>query len=120
MLNPTLLAASVALAAVCALLATVSAWRCSKTLTQMRAAVSQIISLRGKIEVHDSELEAVTDSIRLLRGKFYAERRKSQQITSNSDSAEEAIGAGTVDAVSLKDHLRRKAGLRAGQPARHT
>lgn len=120
MLNLTLLAVSVALAAVCALLAILSARQCNRTLTQMREAVSQIRSLRGKIEVHETELDAVSDAIAKLRGKFYAERRKLQQTTSNSDFEEEVTGAGTVDVSSLKAQLRRKAGLRAGEVPKHS
>lgn len=120
MLNQTLLLVFVALAAVCALLAILSARQCSSTLTQIRETTSRISSLRGKVEAHDSELEAVADAIRLLRGKFYAERRKSQQTTSNSDDPMEAIAAGTVDVATLKAHLRRKAGLRAGEVPKHS
>lgn len=120
MLNQILPLAFAALAAVCALLAIRSAKRCSEILTQMRATVSQITSLRGKVEAHDSELDAVTDSIRQLRGKFYAERRKSQQTSWNSDDPTEAIGAGTVDVATIKAHLRRKAGLRAGEVPKHS
>jgi septal ring factor EnvC (AmiA/AmiB activator) len=119
MLSPILLAVSVALAAVFALLAILSARRCSSTLTQAREIVSSIRSLRGKVEVHDTELDAVTDAIAKLRGKFYAERRKSQQTTSSLDSPEDPIGAGTVDVATLKAQLRRKVGLVAGQPAPH-
>lgn len=115
----TLLIACVVLALVCACLAIVSARRCIATLNEMRESVSSIRSLRGKIEVHETELDAVTDAIAKLRGKFYAERRKSQQTTLNSDSPEELTGAATVDVASLKAHLRRKAGLTAGQPAPH-
>ena len=119
MLNLTLPLAFAVLAAVCALLAMRYARQCSSTLTEMREIVSRITSLRGKVEAHDSELDAVTDAIAKLRGKFYAERRKSQQTSSNSDSPEEAIDAATVDVPSLKAHLRRKAGLVAGRPAPH-
>lgn len=119
MLSLTLLLASVGLAAVFALLAIRSARHCNSTLTEMRESVSRINSLRGKVEAHDSELDAITDAIRQLRGKFYAERRKSQPTFSNSDSQEEATDAGTVDVAALKAQLRRKAGLIAGKPAPH-
>lgn len=120
MLSPTLLAAFAVLALVCACLAIVSARKCNAILTEMRASVSSIRSLRGKIEVHETELDAVTDAIAKLRGKFYAERRKSQQTTSNSDYPEELTGGGTVDVATLKAHLRRKAGLRAGEVPKHS
>jgi len=119
MLNLTLLAVSVALAVVSALLAIQSARRCNSILIEMRETVSRITSLRGKVEAHDSELDAVTDAIAKLRGKFYAERRKSQSTTSNSDDPMDATGAAIVDVAALKAHLRRKAGLTAGQPAPH-
>ena len=120
MQNLTLQAAFGALGAVFALLAILSARRCSSTLTQAREMLSSIRSLRGKVEAHDAELEAVTDAFRQLRGKFYAERRKSQQTTSNLDDPTEAIAAGTVDVATLKAHLRRKAGLRAGEVPKHS
>jgi len=120
MQNQILPLAFAVLAAVFALLAILSAKRCKETLTQMRASMSQITSLRGKLEAHDSELDAVSDSIRQLRGKFYAERRKSQQTSWNSDDPTEAIAAGTVDVATLKAHLRRKAGLRAGEVPKHS
>jgi hypothetical protein len=119
MLNLILHLAFAALGAVFALLAIRSAQRCKSILTAMHANESLIRSLRGKVEVHDSELDAVSDSIAKLRGKFYAERRKSQPDTSSSDYPEEVTGAATVDVASLKAHLRRKAGLVAGQPAPH-
>jgi hypothetical protein len=119
MLNLTLHLAFVGLGAAFALLAIRSAQRCRNILTAMHANESQIRSLVGRVAVHDSELDAVTDSIAKLRGKFYAERRKSQPDTSNSDFPEEATGAATVDVASLKAHLRRKAGLTAGRPAPH-
>jgi len=120
MLSPILLLVSVALALVCACLAIVSVRKCNATLMQMREAVSSIRSLRGKIEVHETELDAVTDAIAKLRGKFYAERRKSQQTSSNSDFPEELTGGGTVDVATLKAQLRRKAGLRAGEVPKHS
>lgn len=120
MLNQTLLLLSVAVAAACACLAIVSVRKCSTILTAMRESVSSIRSLRGKIEVHETELDAVTDAIAKLRGKFYAERRKSQQTTLNSDYPEEPTGGNTVDVATLKAHLRRKAGLRAGEVPKHS
>jgi hypothetical protein len=119
MLNPTLQLVSVVLGLVFACLAIVCVRKCSELLTQARATVASIRSSLGKIEAHDAAIEALADSVHQLRGKFYAERRKSQPGTSNSDSQEEPTGAATVDGLSLKDHLRRKAGLLAGQPAPH-
>jgi len=119
MLNPTLPAVFAVLGLVCACLAIVCARKCYGLLTQARGIVSSIRSSHGKIEAHDAAIEALGDSVHQLRGKFYAERRKSQQTISNSDFPEEPTGAATVDGLSLKDHLRRKAGLLAGQPAPH-
>lgn len=119
MLNLTLHSVFAALGAVCALLAIHSARRCSSILTQVQEMLSSIRSLRGKVEVHDTELDAITDALAKLRGKFYAERRKSQQTTSNSDSQEGATDADTVDVAALKAQLRRKSGLVAGRPAPH-
>lgn len=118
---PSLISLSllVGLAAVFALLAIQSSRKCANTLREMREIVSSLRSMRGKVEAHDSELDAVTDALHQLRGKFYAERRKYLQTGSNSDSSEDATGAGTVDVANLKDHLRKRAGLIAGKPAPH-
>ena len=124
---PSLISLSllVGLAAVFALLAIQSSRKCANTLREMRDIVSSLRSMRGKVEAHDSELDAVTDALHQLRGKFYAERRKNSQTTSSSDSPEEVTGAGTgrvrrsIDGAESKDDLRRRAGLIAGKPAPH-
>lgn len=114
-MSQTLLVAAVVLAAVFACLAIVSSRKCAAALTQTRQLAAALHSLRSKIETHDAELDAVTDSLHQLRGKFYAERRKLQPISSNSDSAPEPTNAATV-----KDMLRRRAGLVAGRPTPHS
>lgn len=124
---PSLISLSlfVGLAAVFALLAILSSQKCAKVLREMRETVASVRSIRSKVEAHDAELDAVTDAFHQLRGKFYAERRKHSQTASNSDSPEEATGAGTgrarpsLDLVATKDDLRRRAGLIAGKPAPH-
>lgn len=120
-MSPTLLAVFVGLGAVFAFLAIVSARKCNSILIEMREALSSIRSLRGKIEAHSAELDAITDTIQQLRGKFYAERRKYLQASSNSDSPEGSTDAGTrtLDVAALKAQLRRQAGLVAGKPAPH-
>ena len=120
------LLALVGLAAVFALLAIHSSRKCANVLREVRETVASVRSIRGKVEAHDSELDAVTDALHQLRGKFYAERRKNSQTGSSSDSGEEATGAGTgrarpsLDLVATKDDLRRRAGLIAGKPAPHS
>ena len=124
---PSLISLSliVGLAAVFALLAIHSSQRCAKALREMRETVASVRSIRGKVEAHDSELDAVTDALHQLRGKFYAERRKTSQTQSNLDTDAEATAGGTgshsrsIDVASLKDHLRKQAGLVAGKPAPH-
>lgn len=119
MLPPISAALFAALAAVFALLAMLSSRRCARLLTEMREAISSIRSLRSRIEVHDLEIDRTAEALRSLRGRFYAERNKSQPTTSNSDTREEATDAAGVDVAVLKAQLRRKAGLVAGQPAPH-
>lgn len=111
----TFLALAVALAAVFACLAIVSSRKCAAVLTETREIASALRSVRSKVETHDAELDAVTDALHSLRGKFYAERRKSQPAGSNSDSP-----AVPTDTATLKAMLRRQVGLTAGKPAPHS
>jgi hypothetical protein len=104
----------VGLAAVFAFLAIASSRKCAAVLTETRGIASDLRSVRSKVETHDAELDRVTDALASLRGKFYAERRKSQPDTSNSDFPPEPTGAATS-----KDELRRRIGLTAGRPAPH-
>jgi hypothetical protein len=103
------------LAAIFACLAIVSWRKCAAVLNEIHGIASSLRSVRSKVETHDAELDSVTDALHSLRGKFYAERRKSQSIGSNSDEPTEVTDAGT-----LKDMLRRKAGIVAGRPAPHS
>lgn len=105
-----------AAALVFALLATASSRKCAERLSEMREAIASMRSTRSKVEAHDSEIEAISDALATLRGKFYAERRKSQPGTTNSDSPEEATGAGTLPGdeasrVAWKANMRAKYGL---------
>lgn len=104
-------AVAVALAAVFACLAIVSSRKSAACLRQTIEIASALRSVRGKVEAHDAELDAVTDTLRQLRGKFYAERRKSLP--------PEEPQADPADVASLKNQLRRKVGLVAGRPAPH-
>lgn len=114
MTGPALTLAFAALAAVFACLAIVSSRKCAAVLTEIREIASALRSVRSKVETHDAEIDSVTDALHALRGKFYAERRKSQPAGSNSDTPPEPIGAATS-----KDELRRRIGLVAGKPAPH-
>jgi len=75
---------------------------------------SAISSERSRIAVHDSELDAVSDALRQLRGKFYAERRKN--LPNETPEQMEPPLATVVD----KDELRRRSGLKPGKPAPHS
>lgn len=114
-MSATLLLVLVALAAVFACLAIVSSRKCAAALSQARELVSALRSARSKIETHDAELEAVTDALHQLRGKFYAERRKYTQQVNQEDSAQLP-----ADVASIKAMLRRKAGIIPGRPANHS
>lgn len=116
---PTLVVLFAALAAVCALLAIHSSQKCARLLTEMRATVASLASMRSRVEAHDLEIERTAEALRSLRGRFYQERSKWQPASTNSGSGEEATDAGTLDVASLKAQLRRKAGLVAGRPAPH-
>jgi hypothetical protein len=106
---------SAVLAAIFACLAIVSWRKCAAALTETQGIASSLRSVRSKVETHDAELDSVTDALQSLRGKFYAERRKNHGTGSNSDDPTEVTDAGT-----LKDMLRRKAGIVAGRPAPHS
>jgi hypothetical protein len=84
-------------------------------LKQTIEIASELRSVRSKVEVHDAELDAVTDAMHQLRGKFYAERRKSQQAGLNSDGQSEATDAGTG---KLPDPYRDPDGWRRAMQAR--
>lgn len=114
MLNQTLIAAAVAIAAVFACLAIVSWRKCADALREVRGIASALRSVRSKVETHDAEMDALSDALHQLRGKFYAERRKYLSAGSNSDSNEAA-----TDAATSKAELRRRIGLVAGKPAPH-
>lgn len=110
----TFLALAAALAAVCACLAIVCWRKCAEALIEVRGIALSLRGMRSKVEAHDGELEAVTDALRTLRGKFYAERRKLQ--TPSDASGEQSLPASPA---SSKDALRRKLGLVPGRPAPH-
>jgi len=102
-------------ALVFALLAMASSRKCAQHLTVIREVAASLRSARSRIEAHDSEIEALADSLQTLRGKFYASRRTTQQTDSSSDSREEAIGAATptdeASRVAWKQRMRAKYGL---------
>lgn len=109
-----LTSAFAALAAIFACLAFVSWRKCVEVLSEIRGIASALRSVRSKVETHDAEIDSVTDALHQLRGKFYAERRKSQPNGSNSDSHTAPTAAATN-----KDDLRRRIGLVPGRPAPH-
>jgi hypothetical protein len=103
-----------AVAAVSAFLAGVCLRRCGEVLREMRATVSSVSTVRSKVEVHDAELDRISDALAKLRGLFYSERSAKRSATSNSDFREEATGPATS-----KDELRRRVGLVAGSVPKH-
>lgn len=113
-MSPIFLSAAAVLVVVFACLAIVCWQKCAAALSEMRGVVSSLRSMRGKVEAHDAEIEALTDALHQLRGKFYAERRKSQ--TPNAASSDSSPPA---QAASTKDELRRRIGLVPGRPAPH-
>jgi hypothetical protein len=115
MTEAALTLASAALAAIFACLAIVSWKKCAAALIEVRGIAQSLHSVRSKVETHTAELDSVTDALQSLRGKFYAERRKTQPTGSSSGDLTDGIDGGT-----LKDMLRRKAGIVAGKPAPHS
>ena len=117
MIHPWVLFLSVVAAVVCAVIATVASRRCAKHCEEAAALAAALRSVRSRIEGFGSDIDALADGLATLRGKFYAERRKSASDTSNSDSREEATGdngpRSTDPAATLawKQQMRAKLGL---------
>ena len=94
-------------AAVAALIATFSSVKSARLWRQIEEVLRALSSERGTIDVHASAIEQLRDELRSLRGKFYAERRK---------SAETPIDPPTESPADLKARLRKQLGL---VPGRH-
>jgi len=117
MQNLIFTAACAVVAAVCAFLAIVSSRKSSAALEEARRLCSAISSERSRIVAHDSELDAVSDALRLLRGKFYASRRKTSE---QEDDEPQGDAHKQMPLPLSKDDLRRRAGLLPGKPAPHS
>jgi len=101
------------LAAVSAFLATVCWRKCADVLTEVTGIASALRSVRSKVETHDAELDSVTDALQRLRGKFYAERRKSPPESSSADGREATGGSGVPEPKDPASTLAWKAAMRA-------
>jgi len=113
MLHPWILFLSVVAAVVSALIATLASRRCAKHCEDAAAIASALRSSRSKIEAHDSEIDAMADALATLRGKFYAERRKSPPESSNADGREATGGNGMPEPKDPASTLAWKAAMRA-------
>lgn len=107
-MTPGISLAFALLAAVFACLAIYSSRKCALHVRELIGERRSLLSARSKIEAHDSEIENLADQLRLLRGKFYASRRKSSEQDEQSQSE-------PVDPQTLKAQLRAKVGLVPGR-----
>jgi hypothetical protein len=90
--------------AVFAYFALISWHKSAALLTEMRSALRALSSERSKIEENSVQLDSLADQLRALRGKFYAERRKSAEFDATPPSA-----------ADLKAQLRQQIGLVPGR-----
>lgn len=93
-------------AAVAALIATFSSARSARLWRQIEQMLHELSSERGRTEVHASAIEQLRDDLRSLRGKFYAERRK---------SSEAPVDPPPESPSDLKSRLRKQLGLVPGR-----
>lgn len=93
-------------AAVAALIATFSSRKSAQLWRQIEETLRALSSERGTIEVHATAIDQLRDDLRSLRGKFYAERRK---------SPEPPVDPLPESAADLKARLRKQLGLVPGR-----
>jgi len=93
-------------ALLCALTAAIASRRCVEAWKEASGALRAASSLRGTVEETCSDVAALRDSFRQLRGKFYAERAK---------RADDEIDAPPPSAADLKAKLRTQVGLVPGR-----
>lgn len=113
MIHPWLLFLSVVAAVVSALIATLASRQCAKHCAEAAALASALRSVRSRIEGYGSDIDALADGLATLRGKFYAERRKSQPDSSSLDSPEAATNGSGPTSTDPAATLAWKAAMRA-------
>lgn len=118
MIHPWILFLSVVSAVVCALIAMHASRRCAMHCEDARQLAAALRSVRSKIEGFASDIDALADGLATLRGKFYAERRKSPLPNSNGDASPEATSAAgpvpgndPAQTLAWKQQMRAKLGL---------
>jgi len=115
MIHPWILFLSVVAAVVSALIATLASRRCGMLCEEVRGTAAALRSARSKIAELDSDYDALNSAFITLRGKFYAERRKSQQDSSNSDGQQDHTSGSTatdaVNRLTWKAQMRDKYGI---------
>lgn len=108
MTTVSVLCALVAL--VCALGAALASRRCVEAWNEAQKVLRAASSLRGTVDAHSSEIDAIKDSFRQLRGKFYAERAKRAEEPERVDSVPVQ-----ADPATYKARLRAQVGLVPGR-----
>jgi len=98
------------LAVVSALVATYCSRKCAALCNELTGELRSLRSERSRIVAHDSQIDGLVEDFRSLRGKFYAERRKS------SEPAEQLpFDTPPATPADLKAQLRRQVGLVPGR-----
>lgn len=97
----------VAVAAVCALIATVAARRCFDQLREVRQLCTALGTERGRIAAHDAELDQITETLRKLSGRIGAVRKEARKEGSSGEPDE----VQSTSRLTWKAQMREKYGL---------
>src|SRR5512139_2419370 len=104
-----------AVAAACALVATVAARKCSALSSQITQLCTALSSERGKLAAHDLELDAITGTLRKLSGRIGALKREENRTESSPSDVPESLRQ-IPDVAAYKSQLRANLGLVPGKP----
>jgi hypothetical protein len=94
-----------ALAAGSALIAIASARKCVELRRSIGELCKAVSAERGRIATHDVELDRITDALRKLSGRMYAEKSR------NNRSNGEAEEVSNVNRLTWKAQMREKYGI---------
>jgi hypothetical protein len=100
----------VLLAVVSALVATYCSRKCAALSSELTGELRSLRSERSRLAAHDSAIDGLVEDLRSLRGKFYAERRKSSE-----PAAQSSFDTPPATPADLKAQLRRQVGLVPGR-----